>query len=103
MLSDRPSDDIVYRHPTVDQRNGVQEYLIWQVYEQRIDWFQLIEDEYVPLQADAHGILHSQVFPGLYLHVSALLAGGLAQVLAVVQAGIQTPEHAASVSRLQAS
>jgi Uma2 family endonuclease len=85
------------------QRNGVQEYLIWQVYEQRIDWFQLIEDEYVPLLPNANGIIHSRIFPGLHLDVRALLAGDLAGVLVIGQAGIQTVEHAAFAQRLRAS
>lgn len=36
-------------------------------------------------------------FPGLDLAVEALLAGDLAEVLAVLQQGLQTPEHAAFV------
>src|SRR5215211_4278634 len=52
---------------TVYQRNGVREYLIWQIYEQRLDWFYLYEDEYEPLLPDADGITRSRIFPGLHL------------------------------------
>lgn len=83
------------------RRNGVQEYLVWRVYDKQVDWFHLLEGEYVRLTPDADGILHSQVFPGLRLAVAALLADDLATVLAELQKGIGTPEHAAFVEQLQ--
>jgi Uma2 family endonuclease len=87
----------------VYRRNGVQEYIVWQVYEQRIDWFRLTEGEYVPLQPDSEGIVRSEVFPGLWLAVPALLEGNLAEVLAVLQSGLATAEHAAFVEHLSGS
>ncbi len=84
------------------RRNGVQEYLVWRVYEKQLDWFVLIDDEYRPLTPDTDGLLHSQVFPGLCLAVEALLAGDVACVLAELQTGIETSEHTAFVERLQA-
>lgn len=82
-------------------RNGVQEYIIWRVYDKRVDWFRLINGNYVLLAPDADGIVHSQVFPGLRLAVSALLTEDLASVLAELQKGIGTPEHAEFVAQLQ--
>ncbi|MCC7364781.1 MAG: Uma2 family endonuclease [Dehalococcoidia bacterium] len=64
------------------RRNGVQEYIAWQVYEQRLDWFRLREGVYVPLTPDERGVIHSEVFPGLRLNVAAMLAGDLATVVA---------------------
>ena len=55
-------------------RNGVQEYLVWQVFEQRIVWFELSGGEYVRLPTDAHGAIRSRVFPGLWLDTVAMLA-----------------------------
>jgi len=78
----------------VYRRNGVPEYLVWQVYEQQIDWFCFQEDIYVRLNPDERGILHSQIFPGLRLAVKPLLMGQLAQVLAELQLGVATAEHA---------
>ncbi len=72
----------------VYQRCGVQEYLIWHVPDNRIVWFSLTDGEYTPLSPDDNGMLHSRVFSGLVLDVPALLSGQLAQVLAVVQAGV---------------
>ncbi len=74
-------------------RNGVQEYLVWQVFERRLDWFVLEADQYVNLQPNAQGILCSRVFPGLWLAVSALLAGEMQQVLEVLQQGLQSAEQ----------
>ena len=85
----------------VYRRNQVQEYLVWRVYEQRFDWWRLQEGAYLPLQADAAGIVRSEVFPGLWLAVPALLDGNLAEVLGVLQTGVATPEHLAFVEQLQ--
>jgi Uma2 family endonuclease len=85
----------------VYRRNGVQEYLVWQVFEKRLDWFQLNEEgEYVPLPLDEGGVIHSQRFPGLRLAVALLLAGDLAAVLAELQRGLATEAHQAFVARL---
>ena len=87
----------------VYRRNQVQEYLVWQVYDQRLDWFRLSEGEYVLLQPDTEGIVRSEVFPGLWLAVPALLEGNLAQVLSVLQSGLATSEHAVFVEQLSGS
>ncbi|MBD2312149.1 Uma2 family endonuclease [Desertifilum sp. FACHB-1129] len=83
------------------RRNGVQEYLVWRVFENQIDWFSLQQGEYVALEADPSGILKSQVFPGLWLAVPALLQGEMAQVLAILQAGLNSSEHQAFVQQLR--
>lgn len=82
------------------RRNGVQEYIVWQMYENRLDWFSLQEGRYVSLQPDEAGVIRSLVFPGLWLAVNALREGDLAQVLAVLQQGLQTAQHQAFVKRL---
>ncbi|MEK7833573.1 MAG: Uma2 family endonuclease, partial [Acidobacteriota bacterium] len=72
----------------VYRRNGVQEYIVWRVYDEEIDWFSLQNEQYVPLQPDESGIIESRVFPGLRLNVAAMLSGDLAKVLADLQDGI---------------
>ncbi|QNH60284.1 hypothetical protein, partial [Limnospira indica] len=52
-----------------------------------IDWFRWEDGQYVPLNVDGDGIVRSLVFPGLWLDKDALLAGDLAQVLAILQQG----------------
>lgn len=82
------------------RRNGVQEYIVWQIFENKLDWFYLSEGEYVPLEPDATGVVRSLIFPGLWLSVPALLSGNMVQVLAVLQEGLNSPEHAEFVKRL---
>ena len=69
----------------VYRRNQVQEYIIWRFYDQDLDWFCWVEGKYIHIEANDEGIICSQVFPGLWLDKEALLAGDLAQVLAVLQ------------------
>lgn len=82
------------------RRNGVLEYIVWQVGEQKVSWFRLQAGEYQQLVPDDAGIIYSQVFPGLNLDVTALLADNLAQVLTVVQQGVATKAHQEFVERL---
>jgi Uma2 family endonuclease len=83
------------------RRNGVQEYVVWRVQDKQIDWFRLVNDEYVAQNPDDSGLIHSHVFPGLRLAMQALLDGDLAKVLAELQKGLGTTEHATFVARLQ--
>ncbi len=82
------------------RRNGVTEYIVWQVFDRRLDWFTLEQGEYVNLLPDSEGIIHSQVFPGLWLAVGELLKGEMQSVLAGLQTGLQSTEHQAFVQRL---
>jgi len=75
------------------RRNGVQEYIVWRTLDNQLDWFSLQADEYVSLPTDEQGIIRSQVFPGLWLAVPALLSGEMATVLSVLQAGLAATEH----------
>lgn len=77
----------------VYRRNGVEEYLVWQVLDRQVEWFSLQEGVYVPLAPDTQGVVASRVFPGLRLAVPALLQQDLAAVLAAQQAALGTPEH----------
>jgi Uma2 family endonuclease len=84
----------------VYRRNGVQEYLVWQVFEQKLDWFSLEAEDYVLLTADANGVIRSAVFPGLWLAVAELLHGNMQKVLAVLQTGLNSDEHQRFVQQL---
>jgi Uma2 family endonuclease len=85
----------------VYRRNGVREYVVWRVLEREIDWFVLRSGQYERLAVDAQGLLRSEAFAGLWLDPAALVRGDLATVLAVVQQGLASPEHAAFVTRFQ--
>ncbi len=85
------------------RRNGVQEYVVWRVEDKAIDWFILRGDRFEPMPLGADGYLKSVIFPGLWLDPQALVAGNLARVLEVVQAGVKSVEHATFVQRLSAT
>ncbi len=72
------------------RRAGVREYLVWQVYEERADWWRLVDGEYVALEAGDDGIIESKEFAGLRLDVDALVAEDLAGVLAALSPPQQT-------------
>ena len=48
----------------------------------------------------AKGVYRSEIFPGLWLHAEALVAGRLADVLTVLQRGIASAEHGEFVKHL---
>jgi Putative restriction endonuclease len=83
------------------RRNGVREYILWRVLDRAVDWFVLRDDRYERLEPGADGILRSAVFPGLWLDPTALVSGDSARVLAVLQQGIGSAEHAEFVTRLE--
>jgi Uma2 family endonuclease len=82
------------------RRNGVQEYLVWQTFENRLSWFRLEAEEFVLVEPDADGIIRSSAFPGLWLAVPALLEGNMIEVLNVLQVGIAGLEHQAFIQEL---
>lgn len=77
----------------VYRRNGVQEYLVWQIFDEKLDWFYLEDGVYQSLAPDDEGILRSRVFPGLWLNRPQLLQNNLAAVLNTLQLGLQSSEH----------
>lgn len=82
------------------RRNGILEYIVWQAFENQLDWFRLVEGDYQRLSFDPDGIIRSRVFPGLWLTVEALLSDQMARVLEVLQAGLQSPEHGAFIENM---
>jgi Uma2 family endonuclease len=88
----------LYEKKRAYRRNGIQEYIVWQVFEKTVSWFSLQDGEYVALIPNVDGIIQSQVFPGLWLDVSALVRGDMLQVLAVLQKGLSSVEHQRFIS-----
>ena len=86
----------------VYRRNGVREYLVWRVLDRQIDWFVLREGQYERRPLDGDGLLRSEVFPGLWLAPASLTSGDMATVLATLQRGLASPEHADFVAKLHA-
>jgi Uma2 family endonuclease len=83
------------------QRNGVSEYILYRTEDGVIDWFVLRNKKYRTLIPDDAGILRSEAFPGLHLDPAAIVRSDIVRVLAVLQQGIASPEHAAFVESLQ--
>ena len=65
-----------------------------------VHWHVRRDDRLVRIAPDADGIYRTAAFPGLWLDPAALLRKDLAGVLAVLERGLATPEHAAFVARL---
>ena len=85
------------------QLHQVQEYLVWRVEDEQLDWFQLQQGKYLKLQTDIEGILYSQMFPGLWLDQNALLTENLAKVLQILQKGLASGEHQSFLEKLNSS
>jgi Uma2 family endonuclease len=78
---------------------GVQEYIVLSLADQQLHWFHFPSRR--KLKPDRNGVWKSRVFPGLWLDGPALLACDSAKLLATVQQGLASPEHAAFVRRLE--
>jgi Uma2 family endonuclease len=78
------------------RRNGVQEYIVWRTLQREIDWFSLHDGAYVRLEPDENGTIQSQVFPGLWLAVEAMLSGDMTEVLARLQSGLKLNSQSSS-------
>ena len=59
------------------------------------------EGRFEPMPPAADGILRSTVFPGLWLDPAALVRGDVKAVFAILQQGLNSPEHADFVARLE--
>jgi hypothetical protein len=81
------------------RRAGVLEYLVLCVAEQQLRWFDFRRRR--EIRPDPQGILKSRVFPGLWIDGPALLQRSSKRLIEVVQQGLDSPEHAAFVKRLE--
>jgi Uma2 family endonuclease len=93
----------LYDKKKVYRRSGVKEYIVWQTLENKLDWLRLQNDEYISLEADVNGVIKSQVYPGLWLDVAALLTGDMKRVLDVLQQGLTSPSHTSFLQKLAQS
>jgi Uma2 family endonuclease len=100
-VSASTADDDLHGKLEAYERNGVQEYVVWRVFDREVDWFVLRDGRFEKLAPHPDGTLHSTTFPGLWLDPSALIEKDYDRLLAVLQSGLDSPEHAAFVARLQ--
>jgi len=93
----------LHEKKSVYERCGVQEYLVWQVMDKKLQWFALDRGAYAELKPRADGVIRSRVYPGLWLDVRSILAGDDKKAVATIEKGIKSAEHKAFVKTLKAS
>lgn len=81
-------------------RYGVLEYLVVCLRERQLRWFDLRVNQ--ELRPEADGVFRIQTFPGLWIHGEALLAKDYQLLMATLEQGLATAEHAVFVRRLAA-
>jgi Uma2 family endonuclease len=81
------------------ERAGVQEYIVWRVEDEAIDWWRLERGSYTPIAPMPEGTIESRAFPGLRLDLRAMLTGAGPSVLATLNAGITAREEAGAAAR----
>ena len=81
---------------------GVREYLTVIVPDAHVTWRYLDGGQYRAIQPDTAGVLHSRVFPGLWLDVPALFANDKTRLSNTLQQGLNTPAHQRFVRELAA-
>ncbi len=79
---------------------GVREYVFVGKCPDQVHWFVRRRVRFGRLRPGPDGIYRSEVFPGLWLDPAALFASDLHRLIAVLDQGLATPEHAAFVARL---
>lgn len=80
------------------RRYGVREYLVINLRDQQLHWFDFSSDQ--QLQPDADGIVRLRTMPGLWIHADALLQRASSQLMATLQSGLASSEHGEFVKKL---
>jgi Uma2 family endonuclease len=79
-------------------RYGVLEYLVVNLADHRLHWLDLRTGQ--ELSPDPDGVVRMRCYPGLWIHADALLAKDYGRLMATLQQGLASPEHADFVRRL---
>jgi Uma2 family endonuclease len=83
------------------EREGIAEYLVLVVAEQRAVWFVRNDaGEFVELSVNDAGLLQSRAFPGLWLDPAAFFKLDRVRLLEAVKQGTASSEHAAFVATI---
>jgi Uma2 family endonuclease len=83
------------------RRAGVAEYLVVSVDPDAVNWFVLRDGEYTSNVPGPDGLFRSLMIPGLWLDPRALFADDIPGLIAALDRGLATPEHAAFAARLR--
>jgi hypothetical protein len=84
------------------ERAGVREYVVVTLDPDDVHWHVRRGKKLVRVRPGRDGLYRSKVFPALWLDPAALLKRDLAGVLATLDRGLATPEHADFVAHLAA-
>ena len=82
------------------ERAGVQEYIVVTLDPHDVHWYRRRGKKLVKVKPDRNGLYRSKVFPGLWLDPAALLRGDLDGVIATLDRGLASSQHAAFVAKL---
>jgi Uma2 family endonuclease len=82
------------------QKAGVLEYVVVALRTNQVFWLIRRRGKFKEMAPGADGIFRSEVFPGLWLDPAALLRRDGKRLLAVLQQGLASPEHARFVAKL---
>ena len=80
---------------------GIEEYLVWRVLDEELDWFRLREGRYEKMAPDESGSITSGVFSGLRLDVAALLRSDVQAVAKTLDTGLASTDHSNFVEILR--
>ncbi len=83
------------------ERSGAIEYLVFALEPDDIHWHARRDGRLVRIAPDADGLYRSSVFPGLWLDPAAWHAEDGPALLATLNQGLATPEHASFADRLR--
>jgi Uma2 family endonuclease len=83
------------------ERAGVLEYLVLCIEERKLHWFHFPSGTVI--QPNRAGVSRSLVFPGLWVHVPALLEQDGPRLIKTIRRGLASRPHTAFVRRLQAA
>jgi Uma2 family endonuclease len=82
------------------ERAGALEYIVFALDPDEVFWHERQGGRLVRIPPDPEGIYRSAVFPGLWLDPSALIADDCPAMVATLERGLATEEHAAFVAKL---
>ena len=85
----------------VYRRDAVREYVVWRVLDRQVDGYVNRGGRFERVDPPADGVFRSEVFPGLWLDAAALVLNDRKAVQAALQQGLDSPEHAEFVARLE--
>ena len=82
------------------EKAGVQEYLVLALEMEQVFWFIRRRARFTNLAVGPDGIIRSEVFPGLWLDVNALLRRDRKRLLSVLRKGVKSEAHAEFTTQL---